>query len=393
MAEASDQALEKVGIEWTMAVDAKSEKKSNMAMENMISLIADLSIIGKVAMDVLGKMWDGVQSSIQANLSEMGDIDFALQVGVDPDDLMALKYAVSQIGGTNKDAMSMLGETDKLIQAFRNPATDPEKIGEFYETLGKQGVSKEDIAAIKSAIDDQDVIKTIKMLGETRDELGDEFSNFIAKFNLGSLGSLENDFQYADWLEAWDKASSRLAKVNTEGLDDLQDGWADIKQAMKNLTLYFGGESGGAFAVFGETLLSASKTITEWADMFKGTEAFSAHLENFKTQWKADMDLLSGKINILDWFKVKGESHQTIADAKIQDEYNKMVKNNPELEGLEGKEALMKQLLIKSQPTPDVTINVERVVSSNAEEFIESLKNANSEIADELFSSGSRNFK
>lgn len=322
---------EGVGVQLAIGVDEKQEKKTTASIDKIIGLISDLAIIGKVAGEALGKMWNGLQKTIEASIKDFGAVDMGLTLGVDPEELNALKYAVSQIGGEGKDVMSMLSEMDKVVQSFRNPATGEKEMAKFFGDLARYEVSGDVTDAIREAIEGEDIVEALKLFGDLRNELGSEFSNLMVQRGLDSLARLENPQQYEDWLNAWDKAGSRLLEVNEEGLNDLQDGWADIKFAMERLVSYFGGETGSSIKLLGDAIMTASTNIMEWADQFKASDMGKRRLNNAKGNIENLGALISGDKGFKEFMKDGWELTKDLARINMDADVIRAVKRNPEV--------------------------------------------------------------
>lgn len=315
----TEQNVNEVAIQWTIDVDKKSQDEAKKAGNNMIDLISKLAIIGKVAGEALSKMWAGIQNNISASLDSFEDISLGLSVGVDPEELRTLQYALTQIGKEATDAMPMLTQMDKVIQSFRNPATGADELKKFFVDLSTYGVDKASMDAIEKAIRDEDLVSAIKLLGETRNQLGDEFSNFMNERGMSSLAFLELDYQYEDWIEAWGKSSDRVFQINTEGLDALEDGWSDISTSLKALQLDLSADLGPLLEDLGGAILDTTNQLLDWKDQFKTSdrgEDFGELMTGAVDATKLDMDLISGEIGFLDYLKAKGGS--------IQDQWNNL---------------------------------------------------------------------
>lgn len=296
----SDTTLSnEVVMTWSMEPDQQSVKETAMSFENMISLISDLAIIGKVAGEALGAVWEGLQDSINTGLAEFQDMSLGMTLGVDPEELLALQYAVEQIGGDGEAALGMLQAMDAMIQSFRNPATGAEELEKFFKTMGTFGKVDQDLQdKIQQAIENEDAIEALKLLGETRDDLGAEFSNFINEFDLGALAFLESDEQYQDWLKAWEMAGNRIFEVNEEALDGLQDGMSDFKEAVDAMTRNFNTLIGRSIEVLGAAMLTAAERFISWTDKLAESETGKAFGEWWSSGLENFGDLVSGEADL-----------------------------------------------------------------------------------------------
>jgi hypothetical protein len=278
-----EEELHVMAIKWKIDIDKKSQKEADQAGNNMISLISDLAIIGKVAGEVLGKMWSGMQKSIKASIDQFADTTVGLTVGVDSSELNNLKYALGQImPGGEKQAVPMVQEMDKLIQSFRHSSTGPEQMKHFFETMGRQGASKESQDSIRAAIMGENPVEVIKAFAALAGEFGDEFSNIMAEFNLPTLGALEIAAQNDDWNKAWEMSASNLFTVNETNLDALSDGWAKIHATMDTIDRQFGQLIGPGIEKLADGLMAATSRAISWAE-----EKFPPVSNAWKESWGA----------------------------------------------------------------------------------------------------------
>lgn len=381
MAEKESTAIEQVAILFQMDIDQKTQKEAEKATENMISLISDLAIIGKVAGEALGKMWSGMQKTIEAGLDEFDDINLGLTVGVDPDELGALKYAISQIGGESKDVITMLSQMDKVIQSFRNPATGAKEMEDFFKDLSTFGVSKESMDGIEEAIKNEDLVSAIKLFGETRNQLGDQFSNFMGRRGMSSLGALEIDFQYEDWKEAWNKSSQRVFEVNTKGLNDLENGWADINTAMSGLTKWLGAEMGGNLNELGDSVLQLTNRFLEWVDIFKTDTKAKKFLESTSDLLGVDKAFIEGEKSagqaMLDGLRKGGQWLVDLRDIAFGSTSKEDLNFDPTNfgAGYNNMGNIDMSLFPKERNSTTVNVDTMNINSDNPEEFGDSLNN------------------
>lgn len=309
----SDALSNEVVMTWSMEPDTKSVKETKQSFENMISLISDLAIIGKVAGEALGAVWEGLQDSIKMSLDEFKDINLGATMGVDTEQLRHLEYIFRQIGATEADAMDALTSMDKFIQGVRNAATDSGKaIEDLESTLAVYGVSKEQIDAIKEAIEGEDAYSAIRELGEVRNELGEEFSNFAKAFDISGLSFLEIDYQYEDWIDAWGKASSRVFEVNEEGLNDLENGYADIVSSIEALATNLGADLGPLMADLGTAIFDLTERFLNWKDTFVMPEGIKRFGAAMKDMISAEVKWMAGDLSWIDMKKAQVEGIKQI---------------------------------------------------------------------------------
>lgn len=258
--------MERIGVMFGFGVDKKGEKETKQSTTNMIGLISDLAIIGKVAGTALSKMWSGVQKTIKAGTDQFGDVSIGLKFDVDPDEMRALKYSLSQINVDPNNATKMLSNMDALRRSFTSPETGEKEMVNFIEKISRYGVTDELSKQIIDSIENNDLIEAIKLAVEARSNIADprNQSNLMSALGLDALGSTEIEFQYQDWLRAWQESTALLTKVNTEGLDGLADGAAKLNEAMNNLTNSLGGFLGGPLDELGKAALEASTGLVDW---------------------------------------------------------------------------------------------------------------------------------
>lgn len=253
-------------MRWGFEPDQKTQAATKKSFENMISLIADLSIIGKVATDVVSGIWSAMKEGISVGLDAYKDMNLGMTLGIDPGELEKLKFVMGQIGTSGQDTMKILTQVNEYIRAFDSPQTGAEEIKKMYEKLATYGVSKEQSDEIVNAIKEGDPTTIIKELSDTRNELGDRFSDFVNHLDVGGLAPLENDMQWEDFNKALNITSSHLFNIDSGGLNDLENGMAMANTALRQLAIDLGGMLGEPIEQMGETMLDWTKSYLEWKD-------------------------------------------------------------------------------------------------------------------------------
>jgi len=263
-------SLETVGIKFGINVNKKSQKESEKAASNMISIISDLALIGRVAGDALNKMWQGVQNSVKASLGEMDDFNIAARISVDPRELRELEYVVGKIGGTDKDAINALKEMNDLSLRLKNPAIDNGAAITHLKTTGAvynvdQDFTNQVMAMLKK--DNVDLTEAIKLLATVGKHIDnpDDASDYLQEMKLTFLGNLENPLQQTDWDEGWAEVADLINNIDLSGLNDLKGGINSLKTAFKNLNTYFGASMGGSIGDLGDSILGLTNKFIDWA--------------------------------------------------------------------------------------------------------------------------------
>lgn len=269
--EDTSSMYELVGVEWRLEADEKSIKESKKATLNMTQLIDQLGVAGVIAGKALGKMWEGVQKSISVGLENFGEIETAVTLGLDPKDFNFLKYVVGRIGGNDSDASSIAKTLDQMVYAMNNPATDSGKaLADFYSKLARAGVDEKDTSELKSLTEDGDRLNLFKKFADMSLKYGEEYSNIISAMGLDSMVKLEIPLNQTDLLDAWSKRSDDLWEVNSEGLNQLNNGINDFKTAVNLITTQVSSLLGPNVEALGANILKASDAFLSWSRQFEG---------------------------------------------------------------------------------------------------------------------------
>lgn len=265
---------------------------------------------------------------------------------------------------------------DAKIQSFRNTATGAKELEQFFIDMGTFGVSDEASQALQKAIKDNELVEAIRLFGETRNELGDEFSNFAGRIGLSALGNLETGFQYEDWISAWDKGAMRVNEVNLKGLNDLENGYADIKFAMAGITKWLGSEMGGNMSDLGDAVLKLTNRFLEWVDTFKLDPKAQKVISSTAELLSIDEGFASGEKSgveaMIDGLKSGGEWVKNLRDFIIPPPTKEGVNFDPTNFGAGFNQIGNADMSLFGQPK-DTQINVEtmNVTTADAESFIQ----------------------
>jgi len=326
----TSNGFETVGIKFLIAPDKKGEKESKQSANNMISLIADLAIIGRVAGDVLSKMWSGVQKTVKAGLGDMKDFDVAIRLGVSPEELMQLEHVIGKIGGTDKDALDLLGEMDTLRIGFEKAAVDGgEAIRKFFTKAGVFDLSIDLQDEIVEALKAGDLMEAVKIFGTVSDDLGQNASNYFKAMGISILGNLENPLQADDWVTGWAEVGALIRKVDLTGLNDLQNGINSLKTSFDLLNVYFGAALGGSMADIGDAAIKLTERLLNWADTFKTDPQKMNFIDKLTTFLAPHKDAVSGESSLIEGTLDKaGELRELIVAAKEMNMTPEEIKEN-----------------------------------------------------------------
>lgn len=256
--------------------DKKSTDASKKSVTDMVSLIADLGIISKVAGEAMGKLWDTVGKSIDFGVKSFQTSMNALVRGFDASGFNKLTEAMSNIGAKGQEG-AVVNQMNALLRSVLNPETGEKNLVKIMKSAGTFKVNEKLTNELITLMKSENTEGAMMKAGEIINSLGTKGSEFADAIGLSSLATLENNKQWADFQTVMN-SNSIVYEQNTEALDLLNDSVAEITGTMDALKRSIAEDFAPVFDTF-------SNKFREWTEkylIFKGdlTEKADAYLES-----------------------------------------------------------------------------------------------------------------